>query len=395
MTRRTRPVLPLLALTLALLAAGLAGCNKGKGTPGAPAEGQKNAPAPAASSGQTPAQGQPGQLQGQAGQPGQPGTAASHAQGQPPFGQSPADAKPVDPAKLPAVVARINGQEIKKDDLVKECQGMRQTLAQMQGIQAPLNSAFYHQVLDNIVARTLLQQEAKSQGVTVSEAEVNQQMSAIRGRFPTPAAFKQALAGQGLTEEKLRQQMRTEGAVQKFVQTKVLANVTVSDQAARDFYDKNQDKMKQPERLHLRHILVHVAENAPATDKEKARAKAEELLKRAKGGEDFGKLASENSDDGGSKPQGGDLSWISRGQTVPPFEKAAFALTKPNEISPVTESQFGYHIIQLLERQEAKVAPFDAVKERIGEVLKQRQSQEVLQAHVQQLKTKAKVETFI
>src|SRR6185295_8981149 len=119
------------------------------------------------------------------------------------------------------------------------------------------------------------------------------------------------------------------------------------------------------------------------------------LLARAKGGEDFAKLASENSDDPGSKQRGGDLDWVARGQTVEPFEKAAFALQKPNELSPVVETQFGYHVIQLLEHKPADVVPFDQVKERISAFLKQRQSQDQFQAHLKELRAKAKVETFI
>jgi peptidyl-prolyl cis-trans isomerase C len=380
MTRRSHPVLPFFALT-ALLAAGLAGCNKGK-----PGDGATVAQAnPSAASGQ--AQPSAGTDAGQGASPVQalPGHTAN---------TSPADAKPVDPAQLPNVVARINGIEVKKDELVKEAGAMRMQLAQTQGIQAPLNTGFYKEVLDGIIARTLLQQEAREQKVAVTDAEVEQQMAALRSRFPDAATFQKALAGQGMTEVSLRQQMRRDGAIQKLVQTKVLTGLAVSDQAAKDFYDKNQDKLKQPERVHLRHILVRADATAPAADKEKAKAKAEDLLKRIQNGEDFAKLAGESSDDPGSKGRGGDLSWIARGQ-VPPIDKAAFALTRPNELSPVVESEYGFHILQLLERQDASVPPFETVKPRIAEFLKQRQSQEKLHAHVQELRSKGKVETFI
>jgi peptidyl-prolyl cis-trans isomerase C len=389
MTRRSTPVLPLLALiialTLALLATGLTGCKKG--TPGQPAEAQKNAPASA-----------PGQAQAQssstAASPG-PVPAGMPPAGMPSHDTAAAEAKPVDPSKLPDVVARINGVEVKKDQLVKEANDMRQQLAQMQGVQAPLNAAFYKQVLDGIVARTLLTQETKAQNVTMTDAEIEQQMAALRSQAPNPEAFKKALAANGLTEATLRQRMRTEGAVQKFVQTKVLAGVTVSDQAAKEFYDKNQDKMKKPERVHVRHILIHADANAPEADKAKAKAKAEDLLQRAQKGEDFAKLASENSDDPGSKVQGGDLPPFTHGEMVPAFDRAAFALTKPNELSPVVQSQFGYHIIQLVGKEPGAVAPFETVKPQIAEFLKQKQSQQALAAHVQELKAKGKVETFI
>lgn len=93
----------------------------------------------------------------------------------------------------------------------------------------------------------------------------------------------------------------------------------------------------------------------PELDPKKAREKADDILKRVRAGEDFAKLAEENSADPGSKVKGGDLGWIERGKTVKPFEDAAFAL-KPGEISEIVETPFGYHIIKVEERREAKGA---------------------------------------
>jgi len=376
MLERNTPIRSLLCLSLVLLVAGVFGCSRSSQGEA----GQEGKPSAA----QTPAA--PGQA---AATPGaaQPGSPTST----PPL--SPADAKPVKPEELPAVVARINGQDIKKEQLLDQAQRLR---SQFPGAaQTPPNTQFYRDVLNTLVAQTLLQQEAKKEGIAVSDAEVEQQITALRSRFPDAEKFKQALASQGLSEARLREEMHREGAVQKLVAAKVFSSVNITDAEAKAFYDKNQDKMKQPPQVHVRHILVKVDPSATDADKQKARAKAEDLLKRAQGGEDFAKLASENSDDPGSKTQGGDLSWMGPGRTVPPFDKAAFALTKPNEISPVVETDFGYHVIQLLERKEASAVPFEQAKARITEFLRQRQVQEKLQAHVEELKTKGKVETFI
>jgi len=382
MTRCRKPVL-FLALTFTALAA-FAGCKKG--TEAKPEESKQNAPAT------TPGQTTPA-----------PSAQAAAPGGIPPAGMPPAGMPshntaaeaPVDPAKLPDVVARINGEEIKKVQLVQDAATAQMRFAQAQGVQPPLSAGFYKQVLDDIIARTLLTQEAKEQKVTMTDAEVEREMAGLRSQAPNPEAFKKALAENHLTEEGLRQRIRHDGAVQKFVQTKVLGGVTVSDQAAKEFYDKNLDKMKMPERAHVRHILIHTEANATPADKEKAKAKAEDLLKRLQKGEDFAKLATENSDDPGSKPRGGDLGWFTHGQMVPAFDKAAFALANPNDLSPVVESQFGFHIIQLVGKEAATTAPFDMAKPRIVQVLRQQQMEQVLAAHVQGLRAKGKVETFI
>ena len=373
MTRRRSSRFQILSLSLALLLTGLVACEKSAGESEA-AEDQT----------QTPAEGAPAEGQ----------TAA--ATGQP--GAAPATpSKPADTGKMPAVVANVNGKEIKKDDLLKQADAMRTQMAvASQGRQVPsLDEGFYKQVLDGMVAQELLLQDAKRQGVAVSDEELKPQMATLRGRFPSQAEFDKALSEQGLTEKQLTERLRDEAVIQKYVGTKVFNQIAVTDQDARKFYDENQDKMQRPERVHARHILIKVEPGAAEADKQKAKEKAEGLLEQIKGGADFARLAAESSDDPGSKVRGGDLSWFSRGQMVGPFDKAVFALAKPNDLSGVVETQFGYHIIQLLEKQAASAVPFEEAKPQINQMLKQRQAGQRLESHVEGLKKQGKVEIFL
>ncbi|HEX5759419.1 MAG TPA: peptidylprolyl isomerase [Thermoanaerobaculia bacterium] len=307
---------------------------------------------------------------------------------QPSVAPAPAEPAPLAPEKLPAVVAKVNGHEIKKDEL----------LAQLRGVQPDitggLNPALAHRVLDTLIARALLRQEAQAQGVTVTDEEVKKEVEELRGQFPTPEAFAQALAAEGMNEVQLLDRARQEFLVQKYVETKVAPKVAVTDEAAKAFYDQNQERMKTPEQLHLRHILVSVEPTATPEDKQKAKTEADAVLAKVKAGGDFAALAKEHSDDPGSKEKGGDLGWIAKGQTVEPFEQAALAL-KDQEVSGVVETRFGHHVIQRLETRPAGLLPFPEVKERIVQFLKQRDTQQALQAEVQVLRTKGKVETFI
>ncbi|MEO6192194.1 MAG: peptidylprolyl isomerase [Thermoanaerobaculia bacterium] len=391
MLKKISPRTTLFSLGLALLLSGWTAC---KGTPdktadkaGTPAAGTSdtaaspNAATPAAPGMARSGTAGPGQLGGQPGATGLPG--------------QPVSKQPVMPVeKIPAVVARVNGQEIKKAELMDGAQMVQMRLAQA-GQPVTASTDFYHHVLDELIAIILLQQDAKAQGITASDQEVQQMVAARKQNFPNEEAYKKALAQAGVTEAKLREQARDTIAVQKYVQTKLAPQATVSDQAAKDFYEKNKGQMQVPERLHLRHIFVLIDPKATPADREKAKQKAEGLLKRVQGGEDFAKVATEASDDPGSKSRGGDIGLVGKGQAPPAFEAAAFALKKPNDMSPVVESNLGYHIIQLLERKEPSTVPYEQVKGRIEQMLKQQQVQKLFQVRADQLRAKGKVETYI
>lgn len=381
MNRKT-PLLP--CLGLALLLAGVLACNPApEQEEAATSDMNQTAPASPVPAPANPAAGQ--QATGET-----PGTET--APGAP---AAPADNKiPLAANDLPEVVAKVNGKPIKKLELIQAAQVVQLQLAQ-RGRPVMPSAMFYREVLDQLIAITLLQQDAKAQGVAASDQEVQRQLDARKSVYASEAEFQKALRQAGVTEETLRQQAHEQLSVQKYVQTRLAANVAVPDQAARDFYEKNKAKIRSPERLHLRHILIGTNAKTSPADKQKARQKAEDLLRRIKAGEDFGQLAMGNSDDTGSRLKGGDLGWITRGQTPPPFEKAAFALSKPNDLSPVVESPFGFQIIQLLERQPAGAVAFDQVKDRIAAMLKEKQTQQQVAARVRELRGKAKVEVFI
>lgn len=377
MPKKTSLRMPLLSLGLSLLLAGWMACKPAAdkaGTAGTP-----SADSTAAGTTATGSPAAPGQL---------PGGAASTKPA------NPADAKPMDAKALPAVVAKVDGRSVSREDLLQAAQAVQIRLAQ-QGQPVTPTVGFYRQVLDEVVGVLLLQKDAKASGVTATEQEIEQQLAVRKRNFPDEATFKKALAKAGLTEAKLRQQTSDQIAVQKYLQSRMAQAGGVTEQATREFYEKNKAKIQAPERLRVRHILVQFNPQGAPAEKEKARQKAADLLKRAQAGEDFAKLATENSEDPSSRAQGGELGWMAKGQTPPPFEQAAFALKKPNDLSPVVESQLGFHIIQLEEHAAEGTLPYDQVKERIGQLIQQQQAQQQLAARVRELRSKSKVEVFL
>src|SRR3984957_1035107 len=151
-------------------------------------------------------------------------------------------------------------------------------------------------------------------------------------------------------------------------QAKVAETIQITDAQVQDYYNAHKEEYRTPERVRARHILLSTA-NKPKEEVPKIQAQAEALLKQIKGGGDFAELAKKNSQDPGSAQKGGDLGWVSRGQMVKNFEDAVFTLT-PNEIRNVVSTEYGFHIIQVLEKQTARLQMLDGVKPAIVATLK-------------------------
>jgi peptidyl-prolyl cis-trans isomerase C len=342
------------------------------------AQSQTGAPAAAGQPGQAT---QPGTAKPAAGTPGAPG-----AQGQP----TPPPAKPV-PAVLPQVVARVNGEDVGKGELERAIRNVEGRAGRP--VPQEQRDQVYRGVLDELLAFKLVQAEGKARGITVTEPEIDGRIGELRKNFQTEDAFTQALKGKQMTLVDLKNETRTELLVNKTMEAEVAPKVNVTPQDLDTYYKEHPDQFKQPEQLRASHILFAVDGSATEDFKKTTRGQAEAVLKRAQAGEDFAGLAKQFSKDS-SAANGGDLNFFPRGQMVPSFDQAAFAL-KPGEISGIVESQFGYHIIKVTDYKPARAVPLAEVNDRLTQFLRQRKQQELIQQFVQSLRTKYKVEVLL
>jgi len=161
-------------------------------------------------------------------------------------------------------------------------------------------------------------------------------------------------------------------------QAKLEATLNASDADLQRVYNQNQEQFRVPERVHVRHILLKTAGKPPSEDAA-IKAKATDLLKQIKAGGNFADLAKKNSEDTGSAVKGGDLDWIARGQTVPEFEQAAFSL-KPGETSELVKTQYGYHILQVLAHEQARLRPFDEIKADLAKQWKAQRANQMMES---------------
>jgi peptidyl-prolyl cis-trans isomerase C len=301
--------------------------------------------------------------------------------------EAPAPPKPM-PVALPDVLARVNGQPVTKvdfDRLIKNMEGRG-------GIPAERRDEVLRGALDQLITYSVLKQEAVTRKFVVSDTDVDAQVASMQKQFPTQAEFDKALSARNTTVEQLKSDARVDMAINKMMEAEVANATPATDADAQDFYAKNPDKFQQPESVRASHILLLTKDKDEAA-KKAARTKIDELLKRAKAGEDFAALAKENSADG-SAAQGGDLGFFPQGQMVPAFDQAAFAL-KPGEISDVVTTEFGYHIIKLTEKKEASTIPLEQVKPRVIEYLSNQKKQERVNSFIDEAKKRAKIEVLV
>jgi len=179
--------------------------------------------------------------------------------------------------------------------------------------------------------------------ITVSDAEINAAYEKNKAKYQVPE--KRVVRYAIVDVNQVRQGMQ------------------ISDDQLKAQYQKNIQDYQVPNRVHVEHILLMTV-NKPDAEVEEIKKKAEDILSQAKKGSNFEDLAKKYSEDPGTKDKGGDLGWIIQGQTVPEFEKAAFSLPK-GSISDLVKTQYGFHILKIIDKESAHTKPFDEVKDAI------------------------------
>jgi peptidyl-prolyl cis-trans isomerase D len=160
-------------------------------------------------------------------------------------------------------------------------------------------------------------------------------------------------------------------------QAKLEATFMPTDAQLEALYNQNKDQYRSPETVDVQQILL-MTQGKPASEDAAIKAKAEDVLKQAKAGADFGELAKKYSEDPGSKDKGGLYAGVTRGQMVPEFEQAAFSL-KPGQISDLVKTQYGYHIVKVLKHEQPRLKPFEEVKAQIADQYKKQRAAEEMQ----------------
>ncbi|MGA1841771.1 MAG: peptidylprolyl isomerase [bacterium] len=311
-----------------------------------------------------------------------------------PTGESegPITAPPISDLKEDSMIASVNGSVITKSEVDTE----REKLArQFQGKVPPeqmesIMPKLWQQALENLINLRLLNQEADSKNIQFDNEAVDKQIQQISSRFPNPEKFREQLSAMGISEEKFRDEIGASIRIEKLLETTSEKKEEVSEDDIKEFYQDHPENFQTPERIQASHILLKIDPEDTPEVKEQKRQKLTEIRKQIENGADFAELAGEYSDCP-SKSRGGDLGMFERGRMVKPFEDAAFQL-QVGDVSNIVETQFGFHLIKLTDRQEGQVMPLENAREKIVYYLNRQKQQEAVSNYLTELRSKAKID---
>lgn len=267
-------------------------------------------------------------------------------------------------------------------------------------------------VVNELIVRALLEQEMARRDIKVSKDDIDNAVKEIVDKVGSKEQLEQILKQNGISAGDFRKDLTQEVKMKKLA--KELGNSDVSDAEAKKYYNENIKRFKYPEKVRAAHILISVnpqeIEEIITSNKENAglskeeikkkvdaeiaakKAKAEKVLAEVKKDpSQFAKVAKENSDDTTTAVKGGELGFFSAQEMVPEFSKAAFAM-KPNTVSGIVQTQFGYHIIMVTDRMAAGQEPFEKVKNDIKGYLQNQKQLQLIDNLVESLKKNAKIE---
>ncbi len=302
---------------------------------------------------------------------------------------------------IDSVAVTVNGVDITEAEVQRIIQPQLARMAQ-QNKQLPPNFAqafekqIRQQILEQLIVRQLLEEKVKETNIVITEEEVlNQirQLLATQGSPMSLEEFKKTTAESGRSFDEIKQQVEKGMAYQRIVDAQWAGKINITEEEAKKYYDENPTQFDVKEQVRASHILIKPKTDEagadPNQEKAKAKAKAEDLLKQIKEGADFAALAKANSDCP-SAAKGGDLNFFSKGDMVPPFEEAAFAM-EIGKVSDIVETRFGYHIIKVTDRKEAGTTSFEQAKAGLIKQLAQKKQAEITNNYIDSLKAAANI----
>lgn len=307
-------------------------------------------------------------------------------------------------AKNADTLASVNGEDITKEDFKKTIALYSPSYELQFGPDVwdteiepgvTFHHKFQEEIYEKLISDKVIEQEAKKKEITVPDEEVEKDFTNLKKSLETQKEFNDILTKNNIDDAYLKNQIKKDKTIQKFFEATMKEN-EAKEEEVKKYYDDRISAFTKSE-VKASHILISTKDSvtgAVLSDEEKAKKEklAREILEKAKSGKNFAELAKAHSEDPGSAKQGGDLGYFTRDRMVKPFSDAAFSL-KVGEISDLVESEYGYHIIKVIDKKE-EVQRFEDVKQSIKENLEYEKYQNLIAKLQEDAKIERNEEAF-
>jgi peptidyl-prolyl cis-trans isomerase C len=245
-------------------------------------------------------------------------------------------------------------------------------------------------VFDKLINREILYQESQKKNIEINQSRIDDEFERIRSSMMSDIDMETIKKELDMNEKDIKAEFRRVFAIDDLMKKELDKKGPVTENEMKNFYDTHMDIFTIPVPVRVSHILIRVAEDFNDDQKKEARKKIEMIQEKLSKGEDFAALARTYSE-GPSNVQGGDISYVKKGQTVKEFENAAYAL-KTGEISEIVETPFGYHLIKATDKKPDRFFDYEDSKSHIENFIKQERAHELELAYILKLKKDAKIE---
>ena len=293
---------------------------------------------------------------------------------------------------LPDVVAKVNGEDIHNDDILRE---LKKTLKNFKDRGMPLTAEqekiAAKKLIDNEIGRVLLLQKGNEIGAHVTDEMFDRKLRKVKSSFKSDSIFEHELKNRKLTLDQYKKELKIDLLMQQVIDREIEPNIKVSEKDIQSFYEKNKEKFYVDKKARASVILIK-AKRGDTKSEKSAQQKIESILEKIKNGSTFNEMATKYSQDS-LAPKGGDLGYFTKNQIFGAFSVRAFDM-KVNEVSPVFKTGLGFHILKLTDLKEGGTMPLDKAKTRIEKTLKKNKVGNATRNYVETLKKKSKIKMY-
>ena len=293
---------------------------------------------------------------------------------------------------LPDVVAKVNGQDIHNDEILRE---LKKTLKNYKDRGIPLTAEeekiTAKKLIENEIERALLLQKGNEINALVSDEALDRKLRKVKSSFKSDSIFEHELKNRKLTLDQYKKELKIDLLMQQVIDREIEPNIKVSEKDIQSFYEKNKDKFITEKKVRASVILIKAKQGDTKAEKS-ARQKIESILEDIKNGSSFSEMATKYSQDS-LAPKGGDLGYFAKNQIFGAFSERAFNM-KVNEVSPVFKTGLGLHLLKLTDLKEGKMMPLDKTKTRIEKILRKNKVGNATRNYVEKLKQKSKIKMY-